>query len=256
MKIFNITNGLRLIQKTQFFFKPGLKIPIICFPKSASTFTQNVLNEILKSNAGKGDIINPNFKLSLYQPKLIENYFKSGARHMHIWGRIANVKTLKENKIKPIILVRNIFDTIVSFKDHIEKIGFPEEGPYIIKNYTKFNEKEKIDYLINISLPWLLSFYSSWYDKKKDIDMLFIKYEDMISNKVKYFKKILKFYKININEDKIIKSIEKCEKNKKKINFNKGITGRGKSTLTKDQIEKIKKIAKTIKHIDFKLIGL
>jgi hypothetical protein len=153
-----------------------------------------------------------------------------------------------------IYILRNPLDVAISYSNHngttIDKaIDLLNNGDHKLSN----SEKKQATQLQQKLLTWS-EHVKSWTEQK-NIPILIIKYEDLLSNPLENFKKTLKFLNIGINTKKILQSIEfskfenlqKQEKEqgfkekpeKAKAFFNIGKANNWELVLTQEQIQNI-----------------
>ena len=140
----------------------------------------------------------------------------------------------------PIILTRNIFDSLVSAHDHLYDYhvnslknntepflveGFQE----IPKNFTSLDLDTRLKIICSICGPWYIKFYISWkrYAEKIEKEYLWITYENHILNQEKFINKISEFLKLENSEINNLSCFFK-KPNRFKSRFNYGVVGRGK----------------------------
>ena len=150
--------------------------------------------------------------------------------HHHIRAIGPNAKILDMFDVKPIVLVRNVLDSVVSWK---ESMDFDVENG--LGNYNShssvygaqwkwMNEHEKYQWILYNVVPWYFSFFLSWKNCFKPIPMFHF-YEDHFKNEAEGIHKILKHS--DTPEFTLPPSaIEKCI-GSQDGKFNKGILGRG-----------------------------
>ena len=114
-------------------------------------------------------------------------------------------------KHKVIIQTRNIYETILSFKDMVASKKKLMESPWTIYNNNIHNEKDLLKSLIYNYVPFHCNFIKTWVEKEIEGEKIFLNYKDFVTNEEKYLKKILSNYKKkiiipefhNIKKDKI-----------------------------------------------------
>ena len=167
-----------------------------------------------------------------------------------------NIKLMKAFSIKPIILVRNIFDIVVSLCESFaqEKTAF--HMCIVTDDYKKLNKSAQYDFIIDLALPWYFNFYVSWFytTQKRQIETLWLTYEEFISNKAETLDKAIKFYGIRKSKNEIDKAVNRAQL--KDTKFNKGVIGRGTTALSDAQKERIISRAKYYLDVDFSPIGI
>jgi len=161
--------------------------------------------------------------------------------------------------IKPVILVRNIFDVVVSIRDHMFNEGYEFPTFFCDEKFKNLDEKSQFDFIIEQGIPWYFNFYVSWHKaiSEKRIEGLWLIYEEVVSDWHKALRKVADFYGIDTTDEKIDDALQQTLiKRKKKIRLNKGIVGRGFTFLTEEQRDKIVGMARFYPWIDFSSIGI
>jgi hypothetical protein len=236
-------------------------ILIAAYPRSASNHLSYLVSEILGYESRKLSIGTGFFHETIYLPKLTDILSKKSVVTQHIRANSVLRSFIHELDLKIIILVRNIFDVIVSYNDYISKHGWspidPDKGgkyPEFCKDYFSFEDSKKFDYIIEMVVPWYISFYASWYNytiTEKIIKGCWLTYEKLFEDQKSSLLKILDFYKANVDESIIDMFINRNIK----VNFNKGFSGRGE-LLTNSQRERVQYYTSFFPSVDFSLIGL
>ena len=86
--------------------------------------------------------------------------------------------------------------------------------------------------------------------------MLFASYDELLEDKIGYIRKICDFCDIKVSDERLIKVINECGKDKQLTNFNKGVSGRGLKELSEKQVARIREIAGYYAGVDLSAIGL
>ena len=176
----------------------GNHIFLACQPKSGSTFLGNAIAELTGyrwSQFRQAPIDNVN-EQDIYFPSVLDNYEINSITQQHTRASNANIELLKFADAKIIVLTRNIFDVVISSLDHSEKqkiVGSPMT--YANDEYYKLTDEQKINMTIDLAVPWHIHFYVSWYDAmvNKNVKLLWITYEEMITDQVGTIERMLKF---------------------------------------------------------------
>lgn len=234
-------------------------VVVASMPKSSSTFLTKTFSQLPGFRevwpVHKGGRIEQN----LYPPSLIDIYGATTVSQIHLRATEANVALIKKFEVKPVVLVRDIFDTVVSWYDHMEN-----ESPvgcmfYATDRYFKLSEEERMNMIVDLAIPWYFSFYVSWVEAEAAgaVNPLWLTYTDVTKDTRNSIRRITDFADIQCSDAEI----EKCmpaesSKSSEKVRFNKGVSGRGLSTLSSEQIERIKTFASYYPGIDFSKIGI
>ena len=234
----------------------GRHIFIACVPKSASTFLKNLLVNLtgyrdvfMVYAAGQNEH-------ELYLPTLRENAHFDTVTQQHCRASDANVQMMQAFDIRPVVLVRNIFDSVMSLFDFYNKGAFYTS--YYRADFQALDDETKIDLLIDNVIPWYFQFVASWslIEKQGNLDIHWLSYEDLIGNKPASIQEILKFYGLGASLRSVEQKIRETESQERSIRFNKGVAGRGKSGLNDRQKEDIRRLARYYPSTDFRRIGL
>lgn len=225
---------------------------IACTPKSASTYLMRMLSEILQARITTFISAYDRTEQDINLSKVIESSFFSTVTHQHMKCSDYNLSVLKKFRIKPVILTRNIYDSIISMKNHMHNEPDNTWWPmaYIDETFYDKSDSEQLDFIIEFFVPWYINFYVSWYKASKTDSLLWITYDNLISNKVDTVNKVLKYYNFNrtLSEEGLLKIEENIFSS---IRFNKGNSGRGEKLLTEKQRGKVDSFIGHYPTVDF-----
>ncbi len=198
-----------------------------------------------------------------YYPEIVDNY--NNDIIVDCWHRNAtyyNMELVKKFNFKTIVLLRNIFDIIPSFREYLLSRKDYFYFSYL-KDYDFYNlsVEQQHDIVIRTHLGWLFEIYASWYKAKHKygLDVMFITYDELVDKTEQTIQKICEYYELDKTTDEIaktIKHVNDLKSKKKELNFNKGIKGRGRDLLTEDQKQFIMNFVKPYVNIDFSLLGI
>ncbi len=235
----------------------GRHIFVTCTPKSGSTFLKNVLVAV----TGFKDVFSVFAALQneheLDLPQFVKFGISNKVTQQHARASEANIQMLQAFGVRPIVLVRNIFDSAASLLDFYTK-GFTFSTYFDKEEFLAFDDAQKIDLLIEFAIPWYFQFVASWQRAEKEgrLEMLWLTYEEMIKDKVSTVEKILEFNGLDAPREIINAKIAEIESDGEKNRFNKGVSGRGKIVLSDAQKTRIKNLARHFPSTDFGLLGL
>ncbi len=265
----NLIKNIRILNKFYWHLVIKQKISytlkdfifISSMPKSASTFLFEILRKATGYRRAKLYFAPDNEK-DLYLPYLIKyaNQFTITQTHMRLTA--TNLNILKYFSIRPVILVRNIYDVVPSVRNHfykepsLDKIFINTWRMSITDQFFKLSEEHQYDFIIDFVVPWYIDFFVSWYyaEKENAIELLWITYENLVTKTSENIKKIMEYYGIDKADEEIQHAIN-ISKNRN-TRFNKGIIGLGQEMLTKDQRERILKFTTYYPDVNFSLVGL
>ena len=212
---------------------------VASYPKSGNTWIRALIATYLYSNDGEFNFdlllnipkfiqekyISPLIKLDELKkdPLKISEYWESAQLRINLDNQIKFFKTHnacaayknrwftnKNNTIGYIYIVRDPRAVACSLAYHANISIEKSVSDLLNENQVGYNGPHK---LAEMPGSWKIN-YLSW-KKKKKFNGLIIKYEDLTDNTEKEFKKILNFLSnimdININEKKILQSINSCQ---------------------------------------------
>ncbi|WP_025897845.1 sulfotransferase domain-containing protein [Sneathiella glossodoripedis] len=196
---------------------------IACAPKSASTFISHVFAELpgmkrrsLVPGWGEREQELCAIRLSRYN---LTHYV---AQH-HTKYSDTLEKYIKQYNLKPIVLVRNLADTVVSICDHLRTETIKSPMVAMDRKHMELDDSTLQEMIARLSIPWFLSFYGSWrYSGAAPI----YHYDDYTTEPLNFIMKVAKDLNIGQNSETIEQAIKKAQ-SKGSLRFNIGKPGRG-----------------------------
>jgi hypothetical protein len=234
----------------------GRHIFIACVPKSASTFLKNLLVNLTGYRDLFAVYAPGQNEHDIYMPTLRDSAHLDTVTQQHCRASDANVHLMQAFGIRPVVLVRNIFDSVMSLLDFYDKGAF--QTSYFRSDWQVLDRESKIDLLIDSVIPWYFQFVASWdlAEKQNRLSVHWLSYEDLVADKSSSVLKILEFHGLGAPRLGVEKRIAEIESEDRKIRFNKGVVGRGKKGLSNQQRAKICRFATYYPSTDLSRIGL
>ena len=232
-------------------------ICIACFPKSGSTYLVRTLQTILDYRfihyAHMGDT-----EHDILEHALVDNLHTNTVTHLHMTASRSNLHYLHYYNIKTIVQIRNIYDCVISLRDHIVNESVVWPMAVVDDSFKEWEEKKQYDFIINNFIPWYIKFYVTWYKASKmdKLPVYWLQYEQLMNNKTEVIQDILTYFKVSFDDKKLVSILSEQKTKKGLYRFNVGISGRGESVLTGGQIDAIKGYAGYYPLVDFNSIGL
>jgi hypothetical protein len=160
-------------------------------------------------------------------------------------------RLIEQYDLRPVVLVRNLFDIAVSLKDHL--IAESPEMPFAFfdERILCRDETARLDAIIDLALPWCLNFYVSWqaYD-----GALLVTYEDMVSDPERIVDRIAAFAGLTVEAADIRRALAQAAQAPTRRNV--GRPGRGAEQLTESQRARILRLALHYPDADFAPLGI
>lgn len=251
---------LRVISKLRRTLGPrGEYVFLATMPKSGSTFFGRVLVEITGFERVYLASAYLNLEEELYLPRVIDQLNRGTVTQQHVRANRVNVEMMKRFEIRPIVIVRNLEDILVSLREHLlrEKLD-SMPGFYPTADFVDFDETTQHDFLIDYVLPWYMGFYASWWSVRQSgaLDVLWLRYEDLIKDWGAGIDKALSFYGLDASPSRITDAIERVQGGSRtQSRINVGRAGRGGIILSDEQRERARSLARFYPGVDFSSIG-
>lgn len=213
----------------------GKKIFHFCTPKSASTYLKDFIALNLENKYSLKSLV-PLHKDRAQIPSLFMhriNFFKNIYYQRLHYTNTSYLKNYFLSKNDIVILqTRDIYDTIISLKDHLSRDNKSKVNPWFYNNdWQDLSHEMKLDKIISFYLPWHVDFLNSWHNFTycKVIRVDYSNIENFTDEFAFEFLNSLNIFSSNI-----------LTPQKKSVGqFNIGKSGRGKEQLTQEQIFKI-----------------
>lgn len=233
----------------------GKHLFIACFPKSGSTLLKKVLCEA--TGFGETHFVSAygQNEQEIYLPSLLNGARQDLVIQQHCRATGPNLHLLQAFGIRPIILVRNILDVLLSLKEFFDGGAF---GDTFFPNYPLLSEEQRYALLVDDRAPWYINFFAGWQRAVANgqIDGFWLTYESLIADPRAAIEAILKFQGIEVDSTRVARALELLGRKQTETRFNKGVVGRGSAAFSGAQVEQIRRIAAYHPDVDFSLIGL
>lgn len=227
-------------------------------PKSASLY----ITQLLSSTLGlTNHQIGFNHKGGrIYYPRLLAVKYSPGntISHCHASPDNFTVKMIENLNLKPVVLTRNLLDTLVSRKDMLTRDGWSGElvSTGGIKAYMEGSEEYRMDVVIELYANSYLNFYSGWrhYEQKNELKPIFITYLEMLEDQTALVRKVADALGVQVQDDEIKNIVAKIQE-AGGINLNKGVAGRGLQSVTPAQLQVLRAKVKMFACEDEEYLG-
>ena len=227
-------------------------ILLACMPKSGSTYLSAILSNL------------PDFERIALVPGysrreqeldtallLLNNRTNYVAQHHVRYSEVTGM-WLRDFGISPVVLIRNIFDIVISLKDHIRNESHVASMAYIRPEMADWDDARLEDFIVHMMIPWYFNFYVSWMDCP---DKEVVTYEELTSNPAVVLTRISDRFGFGFNGSQIESAVLCSPQNTGLTRLNKGVSGRGKDLSEKARVE-ICALAAYYEGTDFSAIGI
>ncbi|MCA9024523.1 MAG: sulfotransferase domain-containing protein [Planctomycetaceae bacterium] len=241
-----LKSGLRTLARASHRYLPNAASPskphkfpttsshvlIACFPKSGSTYLCKVLADLTgmqRTNFMQARTHGWYVEQDLYEPTLKALRRSPAIVHQHLKGTPPNLFLLAEYKVRPLILVRNIADTLLSLHDHLDREGPAVPTGYVPRHYFDLDFDSRLMSLIRMHLPWYFNFLAAWQDATSEIDQKWLSYEQLFADRVGTVRDVCEYFGIAATELEIQSSLDRLDADANATRKNIGKAGRGAS---------------------------
>jgi hypothetical protein len=176
--------------------------------------------------------------------------------HQHCRASQPTIDFIKKFRVRPILITRNIFDSMVSFRDHLLNESRAVPMAYVDDRFFELDEDKQYEFVIEMFLPWFLSYYASWFSAEglAPADRLLVSYEELVADTSKTLHRTLEYIGEARSDSEIQTTIARVQT--MDTRKNKAVHGRGAQSLKEHHQERIRDLGRYYSHIDLSMIGL
>lgn len=157
---------------------------------------------------------------------------------------------IEDYKVTPVVLVRNLFDALISLRDHLKNDSIYMTMAYYTREMRNWSDEQMLDFLVDMVAPWYIHFYVSWQYHPKRLQL---SYERLRADPTGCMTDILRFAGHSATSEEIEAAVATAKQ--QPIRLNKGVTGRG-AAFSEDHRQRVARLAGYYPDIDFSPIGL
>jgi sulfotransferase family protein len=256
-----VQHGLALASAFKLKFVPsGPYVFLACMPRTASTFLSEALCELTGfKRVELADAYAEN-EQELDVPRLLDAYSYGSVTQQHVVANRRTIELMQRYSIRPVVLVRNVFDIVVSIRDFLYTEGCGKWPTFFCtdESFQALDAATQLEQIVELGLPWYFDFFVSWQEatRRQALDTLWITYEDAVADWEETMARIARFYGIEQDEEAIARALERTRARARSLRLNKGTSGRGETALHESARRRIEQYARFYPGVDFSLIGL
>ena len=252
----NLISIAKCIDELQIRLDQTKNIVVFASPKSASTFLARNLQTILGFKWHPLTFSYFENEHDLHLPYLVTAQRDNTVTQVHARATDVNLKLIEIFKLTPIVLIRDIFDSIISYYDHVHRIRSKIPHAHIDGQFFSLDEKTKLDFFVELVAPWFVNFFVSWFRAESNFGgpIHWITFEEVIHQPEETIVKVLDAHEVPV--DRALVSNVLLNADVVALGKNKGVQGRGRQLLSASQVEKITQLSRFYPDIDFSLLGI
>jgi hypothetical protein len=217
------------------------RVLIACMPKSASSLMSEILRHYLGFPLHGLTRIHAKSDTEISWSRL-GAVITSDALfvHQHVRASENTLQVIRLFNIHTVVMIRNLLDSVVSFRDHLNREGLEIPMAYVDDHFLQWESRRQYEFVIDLILPWHLNFLGTWVaaSKQRDIALLWLNYSDWIHEPEGAVKQIDAFCGLPHREEAAREAVARARKSG--IRFNVGTSGRGRELLDEDLQAKVR----------------
>jgi hypothetical protein len=246
--------------KRRFVRPSGPYVFVACMPRTGSTFLTEALCELTGFKRVELTDAYAENEQELDVPRLLDAYAYGSVTQQHVCANRRTVELMREFGIRPVVLVRNVFDVVVSIRHFLLTEGAGKWPTFFTtdERFRQLDETTQYEQIVELGLPWYFDFFVSWADaaEKRALETLRLTYEDASADWPGALRRIAEFYGLDADASAIDGALGRTTARAPALRLNKGVPGRGEATLEPALRERIARYARFYPDVDFSAIGL
>jgi len=212
----------------------GIHILLACAPKSGSTFLSSAI-------ANLPDFTKADLTLGYGRREQELCIFHCAATHSanyvaqhHTRYSDTTGGLIRAFRLFPVVLTRNLFDTVVSLRDHL--LTRPMVAlAYVDEAFVSWEEERQLDFVIDFCLPWYANFAACW--AQYDGPGMRVRYQDLVERPAETVRLIAAAAGAAFPREVAEQAVASVRR--EDMRFNVGRAGRGREVLSRAQIARI-----------------
>ena len=225
---------------------------LACMPKSGSTYLRGIFTQLPGFSAASLVPAYERREQELCRERLVDRTARPGsfiAQH-HVRYSSVTADYIAEFGLKPLVLVRNIFDATVSLIDYM-RVAPMNPVAKIPAGFADWDDERAATFITTMYIPWYFNFFLSWHSNP---DKTLVTYEELVADPVATVTWICERLGIAVGRGDIARAVE-APALEGTTRLNQGVSGRGAS-LPEDSKRRIRDMAGFYAGVDFSPIGL
>jgi hypothetical protein len=221
----------------------GHTLLVAAMPKSGSSFLVKTLAEatgFAQMFLG-ADHLN---EQDLYLPALIDAWGLDIVAHQHLRATPANLRLLREFRIRPVVLRRDLADALVSLADHLQTDTLVTPVVTLPPAYRDWPRQQQLQAVLDLAAPWYLQFLAGWQGAAAEVDALMLDYAEVTRDPAAAVAAVLRHQGIARAGAEIAAAVARAQAAAPR--FNQGVAGRGAAQFAPEQLAQLDAMARHV----------
>ncbi len=180
---------------------------------------------------------------------------RSTVTQQHCRATESNLHLLQAFGVRPIVLVRDVPDALLSNAEFRDRGGFAgaERDPW-----PEIDPAFRLDVTVDELGPWYLSFYAGWTraDRESRLPLLRVSWDEVSSDPTKTLERIHTFLELPSDHNELAAVVRRVDTQPERNRLVSAVSGRGGRALTPQQLERLAAMARAYPDIDFAPVGV
>jgi hypothetical protein len=246
--------------KLRFVRPAGPYVFVACMPRTGSTFLTETLCELTGFRRVELTDVYAENEQELDVPRLLDAYAYGSVTQQHVVANARTVKLLRDFGIRPVVLVRDIFDVVISVRHFLLTEGCGKWPTFFTtdERFRRLDEAAQYEQIVELGLPWYFDFFVSWADvaKRGTLETLLLTYDAVASDWADALGRVATFYDLDTSPPAIEAALARTTPRASSLRFNQGTPGRGRAALPRGTADRIRRYTRFYPDVDFTAIGL
>ncbi len=230
------------------------RLLLACFPKSGSSYLATILAglpgfqkvSLVPGYGRREQELAAECALSTH---LTTPHFV--AQH-HVRFSEETQRVMQMLSLRPLVLVRNIFDVVVSIRDHLRTSNQVIAQAFVPPGLKHWIDEQIDHFTVNLILPWYFNFYASWSECATRLELT---YERLRADPLSVLQDIQEWAGILATQCELQCAIECANAEPEMTRFNRGVCGRGRG-LSREVVQRIEHLSRYYGFLDLSALGL
>ena len=195
---------------------------LACLPKTGSTFLSEALAALPGMRRAHLVMGYEHHEQELVLDHLLTYSGTDYVAQHHIRHSEATAELCRLFDLKVVVLVRNLFDIMVSLRDHLMRLGLDFSMARVDPAFRAWDEATQYRFIADMFLPWFVTFYVGWV---RAGDRLLIGYEELLCDAPCLVARAAAHAGMAVSPQQALAAVAAARA--RPTLFNKGVIGRG-----------------------------
>jgi hypothetical protein len=246
--------------KRRFVRPSGPYVFVACMPRTGSTFLTETLCELTGFKRVELTDAYAENEQELDVPRLLDAYSYGSVTQQHVVANARTVGLMRDFGIRPVVLVRDVFDVVVSIRHFLLTEGCGKWPTFFTtdERFRRLDEAAQYEQIVELGLPWYFDFFVSWAGvaQQGTLETLWLTYEDAVADWPGALRRVAGFYDLEASPSAIEVALARTTARASSLRLNKGVPGLGRTALPAGALDRIRGYTRFYPDVDFTSLGL